>query len=219
MTSRPNKVEPRPAPRLYLVTPRIEDAPAFSAPLAAALAAGDVAAVLLRLAPADERTQINRAKMLGAIVQGKDVALLLDGNVDLVARAGADGAHVTGLAKFTEAIAELKPARIAGCGGMTSRHDAMAAAELGADYVMFGEPIETGERPSFEAIEERVVWWAEVFEAPCVAFAASLDEVAALVKAGADFIALGDWVWRDSAAIAATIADAARLLQVPETAT
>jgi thiamine-phosphate pyrophosphorylase len=223
MTSRPNKVEPRPAPRLYLVTPRIEDATAFSAPLAAALAAGDVAAVLLRLAPADERTQINRAKMLGAIVQGRDVALLLDGNVDLVARAGADGAHVTGIAKFTEAIAELKPARIAGAGGMTSRHDAMAAAELGADYVMFGEPIETGERPSFEAIEERVVWWAEVFEAPCVAFAASVDEVAALVKAGADFIALGgsfgDWVWRDSAAIAATIAEAARLLQVPETAT
>ena len=69
MTSRPNKVEPRPAPRLYLVTPRVEDATAFSAQLAAALAAGDVAAVLLRLAAADERTQINCAKALGSCAE------------------------------------------------------------------------------------------------------------------------------------------------------
>jgi thiamine-phosphate pyrophosphorylase len=219
MTSRQNKVEPRPAPRLYLVTPRVEDATAFSAPLAAALAAGDVAAVLLRVAEADERSQINRAKTLGAIVQDRDVALLLDGHAELVARAGADGAHMTGLAAFTEATGQLKPERIAGAGGLTTRHDAMAAAEANADYVMFGEPDDHGQRPSFEAIEERVVWWAEVFEAPCVAYAASADEVGPLVKAGADFIALGDWVWRDSDRIAATISDAARLLHVPETAT
>jgi thiamine-phosphate pyrophosphorylase len=222
MTSRPNKVEPRPRPRLYLVTPQVEDATAFSLSLAAALEAGDVAAVLLRLASADERTLINRAKMLASVVQDKDVALLLDGHTDLVARAGADGAHLTGLAEFTEAIGRLKPERIAGAGGLETRHDAMAAAELGADYVMFGEPEDNGERPSFTAIEVRIAWWAEVFEAPCVAFAASLDEVAPLVQAGADFIALGgsfgDWVWRDSDTIAATIAEAARLLHMPETA-
>ena len=75
----------------------------------------------------------------------------------------------------------------------------MAAAEAGADYVMFGEPDDAGERPTFDAIEERVAWWAEVFEAPCVGFAGSAEEVAPLVKAGADFIALGDWVWREPA--------------------
>jgi len=91
------------------------------------------------------------------------------------------------------------------------------AAERDADYVMFGEPDENGERPSFAAIEERVSWWAEVFEIPCVAFAASVDEVAPLVKAGAAFIARGDWVWRDTHSVAATIADAARRLKLPET--
>ena len=40
----------------------------------------------------------------------------------------------------------------------------MLAAEAGADYVMFGEPDGTGARPAFAAIEERVAWWAEVFE-------------------------------------------------------
>ena len=49
----------------------------------------------------------------------------------------------------------------------------MVAAEAGADYVMFGEPDAAGERPGFAAIEERVAWWAEVFEAPCVGYAAS----------------------------------------------
>ena len=218
MASRPKTGEPRPAPRLYLVTPRLADVTAFSAQLAAALSAGDVAAVLLRSAVADERTLINRAKTLGAIVQNKDVALLLDGHADLVARAGADGAHLTGLAAFTESLQQLKPERIAGAGGLTTRHDAMTAAEAGADYVMFGDPDGAGARPAFAAIEERVAWWAELFEAPCVGYAAAADEVAPLVKAGADFVALGDWLWRDPHAVAATMADAASRLRLPETA-
>jgi thiamine-phosphate pyrophosphorylase len=218
MAPRPKQAEPRPAPRLYLLTPRVADATAFAAELATALSAGDVAAVLLRLADADERTLINVAKAIAPVAQDNNVALLLDGHVDLVARAGADGAHLTGMADFAAALAQLKPERIAGVGGLTTRHDAMSAAELGADYVMFGEPDVNGERPAFGSIEERVSWWAEVFEAPCVGYAADIDEVAPLVKAGADFVALGDWLWRDPQTIAATIADAAQRLRLPETA-
>ena len=216
--SRPKQAEPRPAPRLYLVTPPIADARAFSTGLAAALGAGDVAAVLLRLAAADERTQINRAKALAPVVQDKGAALLLGGHADLVARAGADGAHLTGMAAFSEALEQLKPERIVGVGGLSTRHDAMVAAEAGADYVMFGEPGAAGERPSFDAIEERIAWWAEVFEIPCVGYAASLDEVAPLVQAGADFVALGDWLWRDASAVAATVVRAAGQLRTPESA-
>ncbi|MEP7031667.1 MAG: thiamine phosphate synthase, partial [Pseudolabrys sp.] len=202
----------------YLMTPPVEDATAFAVTLTVALAAGDVAAVLLRLAAGDEDTQINRVKTLARIVQDKDAAMLLDGHVDVVARSGADGAHLADYAQFSEALAKLKPDHIAGCGGLDTRHDAMAAAEAGTDYVMFGEPDATGERPSFEAIEERVAWWAEVFEAPCVAYAANLNEIEPLVKAGADFVALGDWVWRDAQHIAAQITDAAARMKLPETA-
>ena len=216
MASRPKQAEPRPAPRLYLMTPPVADATAFAAPLAAALAAGDVAAVLLRLSATDERTQINIAKTLAPVAQAKDVALLLDGHAELVARAGADGAHLTGMAEFAAAFDILKPDHIAGVGGLTTRHDAMTAAEQGADYVMFGEPDAEGVRPAFAAIEERVAWWAEVFEAPCVAYAAHTEEVAPLVTAGADFIALGDWIWRDPDNVAATITDAAQRLRLPE---
>ena len=216
MATRPKQAEPRPQPRLYLITPQIADAAAFSPQLAAALAAGDVAAVLLRLAGGDERSLINCIKALCPVVQDRGAALLLDRYIDLVARGGADGAHLTGIDAFNEALEQLKPDRIAGVGGLASRHDAMVAAEADADYVMFGEPDRSGARPSFEAIEERIDWWAEVFESPCVGYAAAPDEVSALVKAGADFVALGDWIWQHDAA--RTIADAARHLRLPETA-
>ena len=218
MATRPKHPEPRPQPRLYLMTPRLSDAAAFVAPLEAALAEGNVAAVLLRLTDADERTQINRAKVLSATAQEHGAALLIDGMPQLVARSGADGAHMTGIKAVNAALASLKPDWIVGASGLATRHDAMEAAEGGADYVMFGEPDEHGQRPSFEAIEERVSWWAEVFEAPCVAYAASLDEIAPLVLAGADFIALGDWLWRDPASAPSIVVAAAPLLQLPEVA-
>ena len=218
MASRPKQAIPRPAPRLYLITPEIADPSAFSAQLVSALEAGDVAAVLLRLGDGSERALINCAKAIAGPVQGNGSALLIDGRPDLVARAGADGAHLTGIAAFTNAIGQLKPDRIAGAGGFVTRHDAMVAAEQGADYVMFGEPDAAAKRPSLPAIEERIGWWAEVFEIPCVGYAASIEEIAPLVLAGADFVAIGDFVWRDGHAVASIIGDATRSLRLPEPA-
>src|SRR5947207_6098239 len=118
----------------------------------------------MKLHTDDDSTMLNRVKVLEATVQDKCAALVHDGHAEIVARAGADGAHLAGIDAFSAALAALKPARIAGCGGLNSRHDAMLAAEAGADYVMFGEPDADGRRPAFEAITERVAWWAEVFE-------------------------------------------------------
>jgi thiamine-phosphate pyrophosphorylase len=206
----------RSRPRLYLVTPPVAEPGAHADALAVALAAADIAAVLLRLAPADDRTLINRAKALASVVQQRDVALLIDGRHDLVARAGADGAHLSGVTALSEAIETLKPDRIAGCGGLASRHDAMLAGEAGADYVMFGEPDETGHRPARDSVIERVAWWAEVFEVPCVGYAGSLSEVVSLVAARADFVALGDWVFRGARGPAAAVVEAAQRVAVGE---
>jgi thiamine-phosphate pyrophosphorylase len=202
----------RPAPRLYLVTPVIEDAAAFSGALRDAIAAADIAAVLLRLKTAAERDLINRVKILAPLVQGKDTALVLDGQAELAARAGADGAHLAGIEAFMAAVESLKPARIAGCGGLNSRDDAMLAGERGADYVMFGEFSAGQRRPSFEAIVERIEWWAELFTIPCVGFAANPQEIGPIVAAGADFVAVGDGIWDDPRGAAAVIAELAREL-------
>jgi len=199
-------------PRLYLITPPVSDPAALAPQLEAALGVSDIAAVLLRLADADERTLINRAKAIAGIVQRRDVALLLDGRPELAARAGADGAHLAGIERFAAALSLLKPDRIAGAGGLRSRHDAMLAGEAGADYVMFGEPGRHGRRPPFAEVEEHLTWWAELFEIPCVGYAGNVDEIAPLAGTGADFIALGEWLWSDPEGVSAGVAAAAEQL-------
>jgi thiamine-phosphate pyrophosphorylase len=195
--------EKRAPPPLYLMTPPVADPDAVANDLADALNATDIAAVLLRLADGDESAQLDRIKALRILIQSNGAALLLDGHAELCARGETDGAHLTGIDAFTAATPVLKPARIAGCGGLNTRHDAMLAGEAGADYVMFGEPDADGRRPSFDAILERVAWWTETLTIPCVGYAANLDEGEALVGAGADFIALGENIWRDARAVAA----------------
>jgi thiamine-phosphate pyrophosphorylase len=201
-------VPPRPVPRLYLATPEVDDPSSLAAGLPGLLAAADVAAVLLRLKPTDQRSMISRVKALAPAIQDKGAALLLDGHVELVARGGADGAHLTGVEALKEALPTLKPDRIAGVGGLTTRHDSMTAAEAGADYVLFGEPDARGQRPSIEAIAERLQWWAELFEPPCVGFAASREEVFEFAAAGADFVLVGDLIWIDARGAAAALMDA-----------
>ena len=198
---------PRPQPRLYLATPEVDDPAGLIGSLPGLLAAADIAAVLLRLKSTDQRTMIARIKALAPVIQNGDAALLLDGHVELVARAGADGAHLTGIAALEEALPSLKPDRIAGVGGLATRHDSMSAGELGADYVLFGEPDAKGQRPSVEAIAERLGWWAELFEPPCVGFAASREEACEFAAAGADFVLVGDFIWADPRGAAAALKD------------
>src|SRR4051794_24713486 len=89
-----------PAARLYLMTPLLEDA-SFAPRLSEACAGGDVAAVLLALAPSDDRTLINRIKALAPTVQEHGAAAIVSigGEADLAAiaaRGGADGVHLSG---------------------------------------------------------------------------------------------------------------------------
>ncbi len=219
MASRGQKSEAwRDDPRLYLITPPVSDPMQIADALKDALGSGaDIAAVLLRLADADEATLARRVQALNRGVQDRGVALVIYEHPSIGAE-HADGAHLTGIDAFTAAYARVKPDRIAGCGGLKTRHDAMLAAERGTDYVMFGEPAADGYRPAFDAILERVAWWAEVFEIPCVGYAADRDEIAELVRIGADFVAVDDLVWNDARGPAAALQSIGPLLAVAEPA-
>jgi len=210
MAARPKQAQPRPLPRFYLVTPPVSDSAAFTSELVPVVDTADVAALLLRLADADERTLINCIKDTARLVQDRGVALIIEGRAEIVARGGADGAHLNGIEALRAALDILKPDRIAGAGRLRTRHDAMLAAESGADYILFGNADEAAD-------PERVAWCAEVFELPCVAFARSETEVAPLVEAGADFIAL-DYIWRVPGRAAELLAAATRHMRSPETA-
>ena len=204
-----------PSCRLYLLTPPLglADLAAFAPRFAAALAAGDVASALVRIAPEAQGDAKWIAERMVEAAARADAAILIEGEPRLAARVGADGAHVSGVGDpLSDALASLHPERIVGVGALRGRDDAMTAGEADVDYVMFGEPRRDGWTPPLAETVERVAWWAEIFQTPCVAYAARLDDVAALAAAGADFVALGDALWSAPSAEQAIAAaeDAAR---------
>lgn len=181
------------------------------------MATCDVACVLLRTAARDEDEEEKIVRALAPLVQRHGVACLVADDPRLALRAGADGVHIDGSGERLErALRAIKPGHIVGAGGLPTRDAAMTAGEAGADYVMFGGP--SGAVPH-AAIVERVAWWAEIFNVPCVGYARELASIDALVRAGADFIALGGAVFADPRGAAAALRDAARLMApTPEAA-
>ncbi|CAH1654402.1 thiamine phosphate synthase [Chelatococcus asaccharovorans] len=204
----------KPFCRLYLVSPAVTDPRAFAPVLKAACAAGDVAAVLLRLVTDDERAAVNIVKDLAPIVQDAGAALIVAGPAAVAVRGGADGAHLDirsmeePAGVLEDAASQLRPQRILGVGGLKSRHIAMQAGEADVDYVMFGEPRPDGSIPPASETLERAGWWAAIFSIPCVAFAPTLDDVGPLAAAGVEFVALGDAAWTHPAGPAEAISEA-----------
>lgn len=204
--------------QLVLVTPVLDDPEDFASVLAKALAVGPVAAVIGRFAACDERTLVNRIKVLTPVAQKGGAAFMAEAPAEAVTRGGADGIHLLYQAEaVAEAVARLSPQRMVGVGGLKSKDDAMAAGEAGADYVMFGEPQSSryaekdGVLPPFHAVVERVAWWAEVFQVPAVGFAPDLAGTEALARVRADFVALAGPVWDHPAGPAAAVAEALAL--------
>ncbi|MCX7686144.1 MAG: thiamine phosphate synthase [Acetobacteraceae bacterium] len=183
--------------RLYLVTPPALAPEAFRDSLAAALDAGDVACVQLRLKGAPQDTVARAAEVLMPVAQSRGVAFLLNDDAALAARLGCDGAHLGQQDGDHAAARRLLEGRILGITCHASRHLAMEAGEIGADYVAFGAffPTATKEAPS-RADPGLLRWWSELMEIPCVAIGGITPEnCAPLVQAGADFLAVVGAVW------------------------
>lgn len=192
---------------LYLITPARLDPAAFPSLLEAALDAGDVACVQLRLKDADDDTIRRTCDGLRPIVQGRDVAMILNDRPDLTVETGCDGAHIGQNDRtYRETRDLVGPDRIVGVTCHNSRHLAMVAADAGADYVAFGAFYPTSTKaPSTWAQPDLVEWWAELMTVPSVAIGGiTVDNCRPLVEAGADFLAVsaGVWTYQDGPAAA-----------------
>ena len=187
-----------PTCRLYLITPpAIDDLAAFGKVLAAALDAGDVAALQIRLKDVDDEVIAAAVDLMSPICHSREVAVILNDRPDLAARFGCDGVHI---GQDDAPLSEARRLMGEGMVGVTchdSRHLAMEAAEGGADYVAFGaffptSTKETGFRPDPEILTV----WQETMEIPCVAIGGVTAENAGLLaRAGADFVAVSSGVW------------------------
>ncbi|WP_395645163.1 thiamine phosphate synthase [Terricaulis sp.] len=185
--------------RLYLITPPALDLATFTPQLEDALAGGDVACVQFRLKDASDADVLRIGAALKPIVQAADAAFIVNDRPDLAARLDADGVHVGQTdARYAEARAALGRERIVGVTAHNSRHLAMEAAEAGADYVAFGAfyPTQTKD-PTDWAEPEILEIWQETMETPCVAIGGiTVANAEPLVRAGADFLAVANGVWK-----------------------
>lgn len=188
--------------RLYLITPpQIDDIPAFAADLEAALEAGDVACLQLRLKTGDaidEAATRAVAKAVLAPTQARGVAVVINDSAALALELGADGVHLgpTDMS-VKEARRLLGPDAIVGSSAKDSRHAAMEAGEHGADYVAFGAFYPTTTKADTTPVDTDILgWWQETMELPCVAIGGiTASNAAPLIAAGADFLAVSSGVW------------------------
>jgi thiamine-phosphate pyrophosphorylase len=184
--------------RIYLITPPKLDPVPFADQLAAALDAGDVAAVQLRLKDVDDAAWRRAIDALRPVTQSRGVAFLLNDRADLVRATGCDGAHV-GQEDMParEARALMGPEATLGVTCKGSRDLAMAAGEDGADYVAFGAFFPSGTKQVSRTIEADILqWWSELMELPsCAIGGITAANCAPLVQAGADFLAVVGAVW------------------------
>jgi len=138
------------------------------------------------------------------------VAFILNDRPDLALALDCDGVHVgQDDAPYAEARRLLGPDRIVGVTCHDSRHLAMEAAEAGADYVAFGAffPTETKEAKT-QADPEILASWQASTTVPCVAIGGiTVANCPALVRAGADFLAVANGVWGYPAGPAAAVRD------------
>jgi thiamine-phosphate pyrophosphorylase len=183
--------------RLYLITPPRIDLGSFPDALARALDAGDVACLQLRLKDTP-RDELRRAiDVLRPVAQSRDVAFLLNDDAELAVQTGCDGAHLGQEDGDHARARELLKDRTLGITCHASRHLAMEAGEMGADYVAFGAFFPTTTKEAIHRPEPEILeWWSGLFEIPCVAIGGiTAANCGPLVRAGADFLAVVSAVW------------------------
>jgi thiamine-phosphate pyrophosphorylase len=183
--------------RLYLITPPRIDLGSFPDALARALDAGDVACLQLRLKDTP-RDELRRAiDVLRPVAQSRDVAFLLNDDAELAVQTGCDGAHLGQEDGDHAKARQLLKDRTLGITCHASRHLAMEAGEMGADYVAFGAFFPTTTKEAIHRPEPEILeWWSGLFEIPCVAIGGiTAANCAPLVRAGADFLAVVSAVW------------------------
>jgi thiamine-phosphate pyrophosphorylase len=182
--------------RLFLIAPPRIDPKRFAPLLAEALAAGDVAAVLLAGAPGGREAEAIVAALV-PIIQETGAAAIVADDTRLAGRAKADGVQIgTGLEDLRLAVESFRPKRIVGAGNITTRHFAMQAGESGVDYLFFGRLHgDTHDAPHPKALD-LAEWWSELMSVPAVIMAGrSLESVGVAAATGAEFVALHDAVW------------------------
>ena len=199
--------------RLYLISPPAIHLPDFIGEVRQAFSGGDIGCFQLRLKGADDADILKASREIIPICHDHGAAFILYDRPDLALKSRADGVHLgqdDGTVKAARSLLGIDG--VVGVSCHDSRHLAMVAGEEGADYVAFGAFYPTKSKspqalakygtPTPDILE----WWQTEMLLPCVALGGlNPGNCAALVKAGADFIAVITAVWEHPEGPAAAV--------------
>jgi thiamine-phosphate pyrophosphorylase len=184
--------------RLYVITPETFDLRILPDRLAAALDAGDVAAVQLRLKNSDDDAWKRAIDALRPACQSRGVPFLLNDRADLVVASGCDGAHVgQGDMPAREARRLIGPNRTLGVTCRSSLDLAGRAVEDSADYVAFGAFFPSTTKQVARLADPDVLhrWSRQTSVPSCAIGGITAANLAPLVRMGANLLAVIGGVW------------------------
>jgi thiamine-phosphate pyrophosphorylase len=195
---------PEDRPQVYLITPPALDLAIFPGTLARVLDGTAVACLRLALAGGDADAIGRAADACREVAHARDVAVVIEAHVRLVARHGLDGVHLTDGARSVRATRrDLGADAIVGAACGHTRHEGISAGEAGADYVSFGPVGDTSLGAGPLADADLFDWWSEMIEVPVVAEGGLTAALVARLGPVADFLAFGSEVWGQDDPLAA----------------
>lgn len=175
--------------RLFLVAPDAISESLLIDCATAACSAGDCATILVAENISQKSVEALQALNLAVILNNTEPRK--------VHHLKADGLQLSSLEDFKAARENLKNEVLGFLAGV-SRHEAMEAAEAGADYVAFTQTKQYAGIPI-------IGWWLDVTNLPAVAFDPASD--ATLRSQNPDFIRPSDDMWGDADSASRVVKD------------
>ncbi|MEX0582621.1 MAG: thiamine phosphate synthase, partial [Sneathiella sp.] len=132
------------------------------------------------------------------IAEAANVAFLLNDDVQLALELQVDGVHVGAEdMPYNQARELLGREAIIGVTCKNSRHLAIEAGEMGADYVAFGAFFPSSTKANTTKADPDILdWWASTTNVPSVAIGGiTVENAEGILRSGADFLAVGNGIW------------------------
>lgn len=178
---------------LYVITdPELIASPDLASRVDAAISGG---AVLVQYRD-KANDNLNRAELASAILRvcrNRGVPLIINDDIALAVAIGADGIHLGHAdSQLEDARQQLGAHAIIGASCYNEMSRAVAAVELGADYIAFGRFFASRTKPNAVQADIDILSRARRrFHIPVVAIGGiTADNGAALISAGADILAV-----------------------------
>ncbi|HYW02561.1 MAG TPA: thiamine phosphate synthase [Gammaproteobacteria bacterium] len=188
-----NALTRRPLRGLYAITPARPPAGMSLVECVAGYLAGGAQVIQYRDKSADHDTRERTARELLAACRARRIPLIINDDVVLAARVGADGVHLGRHdPPYDEARRRLGPDALIGVSCYNELDRAEEAAARGADYVAFGSFFPSTTKPSAVPVAPDLLRRARArVDLPLVAIGGiTPDNGTTLLEAGADMLAV-----------------------------